>query len=372
MDDLIPGLPDDLARECLVRVGFDQLPATRRVSRQWKAEVESPFHHRLRRTRPLLVLAQAAPPFAASGPAHKYAASATPASYRLVLHDVSTGAWAAMSPPPPFPGGRLPLFCQLAVVGEGPRRKLVVLGGWDPETWAPTAAVHVYDFLSGTWRRGAEMPPPRRSFFACAAAGESRWVFVAGGHDAEKNALRSAAAYDAEADAWVAMPEMARERDEARGVCVGGAGFVVLGGYPTAGQGRFMGSAESFDPIAWAWGPVQEGVIEEGLCPRTCCAAPGDGEAGTRMYMVRDGHVVAREVDGDAWRPVARVPDDARAMTAVVAIGDGRVVVIGSACHGAEQAVHLLSEDGSTSSWTRQPMAPEFVGHVQAACCVQV
>lgn len=371
MDDLIPGLPDDLARECLVRVGFEQLPVARRVSRQWKAEVESPFHHRLRRTRPLLVLAQAAPPLAASGPAHKYAASATPASYRLVLHDPAAGTWA--TPPPPVSGSGLPLFCQLAAVGEGPKRKLVVLGGWDPETWAPTAAVHVYDFLSGTWHRGADMPAPRRSLFACAAAEGSKWVFVAGGHDGEKNALRSAAAYDAEADAWVALPDMARERDEARGVCVGGGRFTVIGGYPTEAQGRFTGSAEAFDPVAWNWEPVEEGVVEEGACPRTCSASLGT-KKGERMYMVRDGHVVAR--DGGSWRQVSRVPEDVRAVTAVAAIGDGRVVVIGSACHGAEQAVHVLrlSNDdvASTPSWASYPAAPEFAGNVQAACCVQV
>jgi hypothetical protein len=367
MDDLIPGLPEDLARECLVRMGFDQLPVARRVSRHWKAEVESPFYHRLCRTRPLIVLSQARPPLAASGPAHKYAASATPASYRLVLHDPAAGTWAEMPPPPG--GGGLPLFCQLAAVGEGPRTKLVVLGGWDPKTWTPTGAVHVYDFLAGSWRRGAEMPAPRRSFFACASSGP--WVFVAGGHDAERNALRSALAYDAEADAWAALSDMARERDEARGVCAGGA-FVVLGGYPTEAQGRFAGSGEAFDPVAWSWGPVREGVIEDGACPRTCCAAPREREAGSRMYMVRDGHVVARDDGGDAWRPAAKLPEDARVVTAVAAIGDGRVVVIGSACYGAEQAVHVLREDAPTPSWVRQPSAPEFAGHVQAACCVHV
>lgn len=79
------------------------------------------------------------------------------------------------------------------VVWRGGTRLLVV-GGWDPETWAPTDSVLVYDFLTAAWRHGAAMPGPRRSFFACAAVGGK--VFVAGGHDEEKNALRSALAYD--------------------------------------------------------------------------------------------------------------------------------------------------------------------------------
>jgi hypothetical protein len=378
MSDLIPGLPEDVARECLLRLGFDQLPAARRVSRGWKAEVESPFHHRLRQPRPLLALAQARPPLVDSGPARKYAASAG-YSYRLVLHDLAAGTW---TPLPDFPGARgsggLPLFCQLAAVGEGLSAKLLVLGGWDPETWAPTAAVHVYDFLSGVWRRGADMPPPRRSFFACAAVGGR--VFVAGGHDAEKNALRSAAAYDAEADAWAALPDMARERDEARGVRAGGGRFVALGGYPTEAQGRFAGSAEAFDPATWSWGPVRERVIEDGACPRTCCAAAAAGNG--MMYMLDGGRVMARDDEDDeggAWRTVARVPEDRRAVaTEVVDIGDGRVAVIGPACHGTEQTVYVLSDGGATAtatttpSWTRAAAPPEFTGHVQAACCVQI
>ncbi|XBH62416.1 hypothetical protein VPH35_116651 [Triticum aestivum] len=343
MGDLIPGLPEEVARECLLRVGFRQLPAARRTSRQWKAEVESPLYGRLRRAnghaRPILALAQALPPLAASGPAHKYAASAALSnSYRLVLHDPADGGWATL---PPLPGGRgLPLFCQLAAVACVERRKPVVVGGWDPETWAPTDTVHVYDFLEGAWRSGAPMPGPRRSFFACAAAGGR--VFVAGGHDEEKNALRSAVAYDAEADAWAALPDMALERDEPRGICVG-ARFVVVGG-----------------------------LVDEGACPRTCCAAPSAAGA---MYMLRGGHLAVR--DGDSvWRVVAPVPEDGRAATVVVAIGDGRVAAIGAGRHGGEQAVYVLSKEAGTNgaapSWARVLAPQEFAGHVQAACCVEV
>jgi hypothetical protein len=197
-------------------------------------------------------------------------------------------------------------------------------------------------------------------------------VFVAGGHDDQKNALRSAAAYDAEADAWAALPDMALERDEARGVCVDGR-FVVVGGYPTQAQGRFSGTGEAFDTVSWAWGPVQERVVDDGACPRSCCVAPS---AAGPMYMLRDGHLAARD-SGNPWRSVARVPEDGRAATTLVAIGDGRVVVLGAGRHGGgEQAVYVLSEEtganGAAPSWARAVAPPEFAGHVQAACCVEV
>lgn len=376
MGELIPGLPEEVARECLVRVGFDQLPVVRRISRQWKAEVESPDYSRLRRAeglaRPVLALVQAQPEPAESGPAQKHSSAATGAGgpancYRMVILDPVEGRWAPL-PELPGPTGSLPLFCQVAAVdGVQGRKRLVVVGGWDPETWAPTDLVYVYDFLRGAWRRGEPMPGPRRSFFACAAVGGT--VYVAGGHDEEKNALRSAVAYDPEADAWTTLPDMAEERDEPRGLCVGGK-FLVVGGYPTQAQGRFAGSAEAFDPATSTWAPFQEGMLEDGACPRTCCAVPG----AERMYMLRDGHLVARDGSAAAaWRPVAQVPEDARTAATVSAIPDGRVVVIGSGCHGGDQTVYVLCEEaGKPASWARAPAPPEFSGHAQAACFLQI
>ncbi|CAN6201223.1 unnamed protein product [Urochloa humidicola] len=381
MAELIPGLPEEVARECLVRVGFDQLPVVRRISRQWKSEVESPYYHRLRRAeglaRHVLALAQARPADddAAAGPAAHKNSSAAAASYRMVLLDPVEGRWAPL-PAPPGPAESLPLFCQVAAVDGGGargRKRLVVVGGWDPETWAPVDSVLVYDFLTGAWRRGAPMPGPRRSFFACAAVGGK--VYVAGGHDEEKNALRSATAYDPDADAWAALPDMAEERDEPRGLCAGGGGrFLVVGGYPTQAQGRFVGSAEAFDPETSTWAAVQDGQVEDGACPRTCCAAAAAPGAAGRFYMLRDGNLVARDGGaGAAWRTVAQVPEDARTAATVAAIPDGRVVVIGAGCHGGEQTVYVLREEaGKGASWERAAVPAEFSGHVQASCFLEI
>ena len=51
----------------------------------------------------------------------------------------------------------------------------------------------------------ADMPGARRS-------GLERVVYVAGGHDGEKNALKSALVYDVAKDEWAPLPDMARER----------------------------------------------------------------------------------------------------------------------------------------------------------------
>ncbi|XP_008809023.2 F-box/kelch-repeat protein At1g80440-like [Phoenix dactylifera] len=363
MQELIPGLPDEIARDCLLRVHYEAFRTVRSVCRLWKQELESPSFHRLRKSsglsRPVVVLAQAEPPYSSGGPAQKYAASATP-SYRLVLCSPTTATWDSLPPIPVLPHG-LPLFCQIAAVG----RELVVVGGWDPDTWAASDGVYVYNLESASWRRGARMPAPRRSFFACAASPDGdRRVFVAGGHDEEKNALKSAMAYDVERDAWDPLPDIARERDECKGVFLRG-NYHVIGGYATEAQGLFGRSAEALDAASWNWGPVEEDVLEGSTCPRTCVAG-GDG----RLYVCRAaGQVAVREAAG-GWRTVAEVPEDARVAPQLLAF-DRELMVMGSACHGGAQACYMLDLNGKTT-WRQVEVPPEYSGHVQASCCLEI
>ncbi|KAF8769705.1 hypothetical protein HU200_006312 [Digitaria exilis] len=134
-------------------------------------------------------------------------------------------------------------------------------------------------------------------------------------HDEEKYALRPAAG------AWVALPDMARERDEPTGLAAG-ARFVVVGG--------FVGFGDVFDTATWAWGPVTERVVEDGVRHGAGRRRDGDGECG-------------------AWRTVAPVPEEAAAAEAVAIGRDGRVAVV-----GGEQNVYVLSHGVGTAapSWT--------------------
>lgn len=280
--------------------------------------------------------------------------AAVPA-YRLTLCEPETGSWAELPPIPGCPDG-LPMYCQLAGVGLN----LVVMGGWDPETCEASPAVFIYNFVSAAWRRGADMPGGERLFFAC-ASDNARTVFVAGGHDSEKCALRSALAYDVANDTWRAMPDMASERDEAKGAYHCSA-FHVIGGYPTNMQGRFEASAESFDAATWQWGPVQEGFLDAATCPRNCVDV-GDG----RLLSCRDAELAARE--GSTWRVAAELPRDVR-NTACVTAWQGKVVVIGSERFGAAHVAFVL--DLKRCRWERVDAEEEFTGHVQSACCVEL
>ncbi|XP_078432269.1 F-box/kelch-repeat protein At1g80440-like [Wolffia australiana] len=360
-ESLIPGLPDDVARECLARVPYGRWRAAGAVCRRWREEMAGPEFDRVRRAagmaRPVVAFSQSEP-VAVLGrdPAKKCAFGP---AHRVALLEPESGSWCALPAVPGLPLG-LPLFCQLAAAG----RRLVVVGGWDPESWLATDAVFVYDFLSGSWRRGRAMPGPRRSFFACASDGR-RTVYVAGGHDEDKSALRSALAYDVEADEWARLPDMARERDEPKGLFRGGR-FHVVGGYCTESQGRFGRSSEALDPAARRWGPVEEDALEPGACPRTCVAW-GEG----KMYRCRVGNVaVMEEAEKGTWRQVAELPREARVMPHVVACSGG-VLVIGAPCHGGAHVGYVL-DSRAGYSWRPVPVPEEFSGQVQAACSLDM
>ncbi|PKA64512.1 F-box/kelch-repeat protein [Apostasia shenzhenica] len=362
MENLIPGLPEEIAVECLIRVSHQSFAQLRRVCRRWKQKLDSPLFYRLRLSagfaRSLLALTQAEH-LAGVAPSQKHPSSFP--AYRLTVIDPAAGEWNALPAIPGLSRG-LPLFFRLASAGC----KLVVVGGWDPDTLAATDSVYVYDFLAGAWRRGRPMPGPRRSFFACASSPDGR-VFVAGGHDEEKNALRSAMVYDVGKDEWAPLPEMARERDECAGVIVGGM-FRVLGGYSTAMQGRFGGCAESFDIGKWRWLPVEEAAMSEGESPRTSVA----GDDG-RVYMCRGVWVASSEAEGEGWRAVAQLPEDVR-VALVMIWWKGKLVVVGTGCHGGEQAAYVLHMKQGTGSpaWLKMEVPAEYSGNVQCGCCVEI
>lgn len=251
---IIPGLIDDVGRECLLRIPYDSFPSAASASTSWAGEIRSREFHQHRKSlnlsQPVIILSQAiGQGRARSGKGEDYLCP----SYRLMIYEPVTKVWKPMVPT--IPGskeGVLPMFC--GVVGVG--TEIVVIGGWDPDTWAVSSAVHVFSFLNGKWRRGADLPGLPRSFFGCAADGGVRGrVVVAGGHDAEKNAQRSAVMYDVAEDRWESLPDMAKERDECKVVFHRGR-FHVIGGYRTDTQGRFDPSVEVFDSSNGRWDQI--------------------------------------------------------------------------------------------------------------------
>uniref|UniRef100_A0A7N0V089 F-box domain-containing protein n=1 Tax=Kalanchoe fedtschenkoi TaxID=63787 RepID=A0A7N0V089_KALFE len=356
--ELISGLPDDVALECLIRTHYSDFSSMSAVSKSWKQQIEVPEFLRqrkmARKSRVVVALAQAIPDPDRIRSQKSYG---SPPVYRVTLFEPETGTWSELPPPPGCSQG-LPMFCRLAGSGSD----LVVVGGWDPKTFGVSRSVFVYSFISATWRRGADMPGPARSFFGCAADGGRGVVYVAGGHDEGKNALRSVLAYDVAKDEWMGVNDMAGERDECHAVVHRG-NLHVIGGYCSDMQGRFEKSAEVLDWETMRWGTVKTDFIEVAACHKTCTAQESD------LYTCREGHVAA--VDGEGkWRNAVEMAGGIGEVAYVGGWGEKKMVVIGT-CNGGDTISGYVL-DLKSMRWSEVGIPDKYSGNIHAGCCLEM
>ncbi|KAG8090906.1 hypothetical protein GUJ93_ZPchr0011g28852 [Zizania palustris] len=358
--ELIPGVPDDVAVDCLARVPHGSHREMRRVCRGWRSAASAPAFESARAeagaNEDLVFLLQFGNPAAGEGPKDGDAPANSPA-YGVAVYNVTTGEWSRERAPP------VPMFAQCAAVGS----RLAVMGGWDPQTFEPVADVHVLDAATGVWHRGAPMRSAR-SFFACAAAGGK--IYVAGGHDKHKNALKTAEAYDAVADAWDPLPDMSEERDECDGMAtVAGDRFLAVSGYRTARQGGFERDAEWFDPATRAWRR-----LDRVRAPPSAAHVVVRG----RVWCIEGAAVMEWLGEHHGWREVGPFPPGLKAGTArAVCVGGGERVVVTGAIDdadgngsGGRHAVWVF--DVKTKNWTVVRPPPEFAGFAFSIASVRV
>ncbi|XP_038900934.1 F-box/kelch-repeat protein At2g44130-like [Benincasa hispida] len=340
LTELIPGLPEELGLDCITRLPHTTHRLASAVCRRWHQLISSPdfYYHRRKSgtTRLLACFIQALPPaFSTTG-----WKLCTSLAYGLTVFDSLSQSWERIPPIPQYPDG-VPLFCHIAST-EG---KLVLMGGWDPETYDPIVDVFVYDFTRCGWRKGKDMPS-KRSFFAIGAS-DGR-IFISGGHDESKNALKSAWVYDLRTDEWTELPQMSQGRDECEGLMVGRE-FWVVSGYDTERQGMFDASAEVYDIDSGEWRVVDQ-AWEAGRCPRACVGMDKDGKL----------------TNWSESAPAVRVG-------ACGTVIGTRTVVTGSEYQGGPQNFHLMeTEGGQNGKMSKINVPEEYSGYVQSGCCVEV
>ncbi|KAF5186549.1 F-box/kelch-repeat protein [Thalictrum thalictroides] len=345
--EFIPGLPEDIGLECLTRLQYTTHRVASRVCHQWRDLLESRdfYNHRKKSgfTRKLACLVQSLP---IQQPADsKIQKPITPSSFGITVFDPNNQSWDRLSPIPKYPFG-LPLFSQLCSM-EG---KLVVMGGWNPVSWQPVKDVFIYDFTTQQWKQGKDMPS-KRSFFAAAAL--DGLVFIAGGHDENKNALKSAWTYDVRRDEWTELTQMSEERDECEGVVIESE-FCVVSGYGTEEQGKFRKCAEFYDVERNEWRKDDE-VWIQGKCPRGCVG----------VNRLRGKSLIClAELDSS----------EVRFGTCGVKLGEFMSLVTGSAYQGTTQGFYTVvnMNDRQNCKLTKIEMEDDFSGFVQSGCCVEV
>lgn len=263
LQELIPGFPDDVALECLSRSHYSSHHHASSVCRRWRHLLHSSDFYRLRRqtghTHLAACLIQARPD---PKPAHS-----GPPAFGISVFDSVSQTWERVESYPKYPG-RLPLFCHIT----SSQGKLILMGGWDPDTYDPVTDVFIYDFRAQKWARGSDMPT-KRSLFAIGSV-DGR-VLIAGGHDESKNALDSAWAYSMDSGEWSELTRMTESRDECSGLMIGPE-FWVVSGYETESQGSFKQSADVYDIVTGQWRRVDD-VWDTCQSPRSCVGVGRDG-----------------------------------------------------------------------------------------------
>lgn len=163
------------------------------------------------------------------------------------------------------------------------------------------------------------MPTPR-SFFACAAV--ENYIFVAGGHDNSKSALKSAEVYSVDTDQWAPLSPMNEERDESTGLCFDG-NFYVVSGYSTSLQGQFTESAEVYSPSTNSW------TLLHGMwsLEREIARPPGPFAVMLgRLYTLNGHNLCSYNAGTGAWSVVESIPDSEVNPVCVAAVDDALVI----------------------------------------------
>lgn len=204
--------------------------------------------------------------------------------------------------------------------------------------------------------------PTSRSFFACAAV-ENHGIFVAGGHDNFKSALKSAELYNVDKDEWTSVAPMNEERDESTGLCIEGS-FCVVSGYASNAQGQFNESAEVYNPSTNSW-TLLEGMWSLGSRP------PGPFAVMLgRLYSLHGQSLWS--FNNGTWSIVEAIPDSEVNPVCVAAVDDA-LLVTGPSRNREELGFGtFLYKPRCNSGWESFERQPGFVGVAQSSHAIEI
>jgi hypothetical protein len=300
---LLPGLPDDLAIACLIRVPRADHSTLRLVCRKWFRLLSGNYFYGLRRRLGL------AEPWLYAVKRDREGRVSWDAL------DPARGAWRALPPVPREYAGAYGFGC--AALGGC---HLYLLGGGDARRGcAAMRRVVFYSARSGRWHRAPDMLRRRRGFGACVIGGR---LYVAGGESGGGGGIRSAEVYDPAKNRWAAVADMAAAMLPFVGAVRGGRWYLK-----GLGPGQEVVS-QVYSPEANAWSVVLDGMVTGWKSPSACLNG--------RLYAAdcKDGcRLRAYDEAADAWTTTCvdgeqhRGSSQAVEAAAVVAL-DGRLCVV--------------------------------------------
>ncbi|XVE62555.1 hypothetical protein DITRI_Ditri06bG0127300 [Diplodiscus trichospermus] len=290
LEDLIPGLPDDLALRCLARLSHGYHGVLECVSKRWKDLVRS------------------------SDYASYKASQGWCGDWLFVVTECSNNQWIAYDHEADtwYPLPKIPIDHErwehfgFSCVCVG--NKLLVIGGSHaPLQYAYprsipliTNAVLQFDPFKKEWTRLSSMKTPRSHFACCVMSGK---VYVAGGRNLSfPQGLSLAEVYDPITDRWQELPEMPNPQNECLGLSYKGK-FHVLTDQVGAGE---LSPSEVFDPSNKTWSLVDDIWPFSRAMQFTIQVVDDD-----KVYTVvdwRDSWIKVRDSLGGPWYNVGFIP----------------------------------------------------------------
>ncbi|MCO5592176.1 hypothetical protein L7F22_046172 [Adiantum nelumboides] len=226
-DVLIPGLPDDLAMLCLVRLARKYHQALRRVCKSWKSFVTSHLFVSLRQKLGL-----------SEGWIYVLSRDSSDNLHWDVL-DPSQRRWIPLPPIPPSCSRRFGMACE-ALDGQ-----LFLMGGCEKDE-NPTNEVHLFDSYQHKWKEVACMGAARCHLASGALDGK---IYAIGGMGATSGALTSWEIFDPEKSQWSLHDDPSIIQDLGESLVMDGK-IYVRHISPTDGLSIY---AAQYDPVSKVW-----------------------------------------------------------------------------------------------------------------------
>lgn len=286
--DMIPGLPDDLALNCLVRISHGYHGLLECVSKKWEAAIKSDDYVCLKEKEG----------FCGNW---LFAVSPWEHTFKCAAYDPDADRWHAI---PPVPTTQRRLSFGYSCVSAC-NRFFIIGGAYTKTTFGlpvPSSEVLMFDPFKKNWSRVSNMSRGRSSF-ACAAVLDK--IYVAGGSDFAEDireglASTSAEVYDPLENRWDELPPMPVPLFDCFGISHGGQFHVLGRKEPDGGE---VDAYFRFDPADHHWHVGND--FEE--LPRSSHLYPSDTHC---VYAVNDEGSIQYPRNGFMnWQTIGAIPD---------------------------------------------------------------
>jgi hypothetical protein len=278
------------------------------------------------------------------------------------LVSTTSGAWSQQPSPPVSTSSS-----HVVATANG---RVVVLGGFNPQTGEPLGQTEVFDAASRRWTDAAGIPEPRTNDVAVPLADGTLLVAAGqGGNGVLHQLYRTTWIFDPSRNRWTRVGDLHTGRispsavrlTDGRVLLVAGSAVRADAATLTPDQNPFqaVASAELYDPSTKTWSPAGDlSVARSGLA---LAGLPGGGAlavGGCLSALDRPGFsaMATAEVFNpgtSSWASTRPLPEP-RCAPSVVGLLDGRALVIGGIVdqpNGFTSSPSALLFDSRLGSW---------------------